>query len=335
MLRGVSALPERVQHLLGGGPVERDGETLHPELLVLRRIASIPDRKWPRPPAEMRKRQAASTRIIGGRPHATEVTSRDLEIPGAESKLRARLFTMSSLKGAPLLLYFHGGGYVFGDVDTHDAPCRILCREGRMHVLSVEYRLAPEHPFPAGFDDACAALRWAQENAASLGADPKRVAIGGDSAGGNLSACVTLAIARDGGQPPVAQLLIYPPIDRHVLWESIERLGDGFFLTRAAIEWYYEQYASAAHRKDRNARIHPIHAEDLSGLPPALVITAGFDPLRDEGEAYAKALEKAGNRVVLRRFGSLVHAFVNMVGVSPACRDAVKEIATRFSDLVG
>ena len=335
MLRVVSALPAPVQRVLGGGSVEHDGETLHPELLVLRRIASRPDPKWPKPPVAMRKEQSAVTRIVGGRIRRhRDIVTRDLSIPGPGSSLRARLFSRAGLEGAPLLVFFHGGGYVFGDVDSHDAPCRILCRDARMKVLSVEYRLAPEHPFPAGLDDARAALRWAQDNARSLGADPARVAVGGDSAGGNLSACVALMAAHDGGPAPIAQLLIYPAIDRQVAWKSIDSFGDGFFLRRAAIEWYYEQYASAAHRKERNPRIHPIHAEDLSGLAPALVVTAGFDPLRDEGEAYVKALEAAGNRVVLRRFGGLVHGFINMVGISPACRNATREIATAFAALV-
>jgi acetyl esterase len=196
-----------------------------------------------------------------------------------------------------------------------------------MHVLAVDYRLAPENPFPAPVDDALAALRWAQAHAGELGADPTRVGVGGDSAGANLSAAIALLAVRDGGQGPTCQMLVYPAVDRTKAYPSIDLFAEGFFLTRASIHWFHRQYSGAPGTHDRDPRLGPLHAESHADLAPALVVTAGFDPLRDEGEAYAAALQAAGTTTVLRRFDSLIHGFFNMVGVSPACRDAVIEIA--------
>jgi acetyl esterase len=195
-------------------------------------------------------------------------------------------------------------------------------------VLAVEYRLAPEHPFPAGVEDGRAALKWAHANAKSLGADPKRVGVGGDSAGANLSAVVAQLATIDGGPAPSVQLLVYPAVCRHTAWPSLDLFADGFFLTRASIDWFHHKYSGhLPHGGRPDARIHPLHGDDLRNLPPALVVTAGFDPLRDEGEAYATKLRGAGNDVTVRRFEGLVHGFFNMVGISPVCRDAVVEIA--------
>ena len=295
----------------------------------------------------LRKEQEAGARIGGG-PRRRGANTRRIDIPGPAGLLRARLYTRrarggpapasspSSRRAPPLLVFLHGGGFVFGGVDSHDAPCRLLCRHADVHVLSVEYRLAPEAPFPAAVDDARAALAWAFEHAAELGADPARVAIGGDSAGGNLAAVVCQMAAADGGPAPVAQLLLYPATDRRRPWRSLDDFGDGFFLTRESIDWFYAQYVPEAKRlsDERDAKVNPLHATDLRGLAPALVVTAGFDPLRDEGEAYAEALAAAGNAVTLRRFGGLMHGFVNLVGVSAACHAATLEVAHTFRALV-
>jgi acetyl esterase len=277
-------------------------------------------------PEHLRRQQRNAALLIAGRP--TRVGSvRDLEVQGATGPLRARHYAPEHGENAPLLVFLHGGGFVFGDLDTHDPPCRVLCRHGGMHVLAIEYRLAPEHPFPAPVDDARAALRWAQEHAAELGADPLRVGIGGDSAGANLSAAVALLAAEDGGPAPVCQMLIYPAVDRTKVYPSIDLFADGFFLTRASIEWFHLKYSGGSGAHDRDPRLGPLHAASHANLPPALVVTAGFDPLRDEGEAYAAALQAGGTTTVLRRFDALIHGFFNMVGVSPACRDAVIEVA--------
>ena len=196
-------------------------------------------------------------------------------------------------------MFFHGGGYVIGDVDTHDNQCRMLCREAEAVVLSVGYRLAPEHPFPAAPEDCFAATRWAAEHVDRLGGDAGRIAVAGDSAGGNLAAVVAL-MARDAGGPALAaQLLIYPGTDFAGGYPSETENAEGFFLTRADMEWFREQYLAGADPSD--PRLSPIAAPDLSGLPPAVVATAEFDPLRDQGDAYARALEEAGVPVIARR----------------------------------
>jgi acetyl esterase len=224
-------------------------------------------------------------------------------------------------------VFFHGGGFVFGDLDTHDGVCRLLCRHAGAHILAVDYRLAPENPFPAAVEDARAALDWAFANAGRLGADPCRIGVSGDSAGGNLAAVVSQLAARDGGPAPVLQLLIYPAMDSTGRHRSRELFADGFFLTKAHIEWFETHYLGADRARGLDPRVSPLLAEDLSGLPPTLVVTAAFDPLRDEGEAYAEALRAAGTPARVRRFPGLIHGFAAAAGVSRTCRDAVIEIA--------
>ena len=225
----------------------------------------------------------------------------------------ARKYTSAEPGEKPLLLYLHGGGFVVGDLDTHDSPCRMLCRHAGVDVLNIEYRKAPEHPFPGYVEDARAAFRWASERY-------ERVAVGGDSAGGNLAA--TIAIEFD----PALALLIYPVVDATQVRRSRELFGDGFFLTDELMEWYTGHYLpEGADRADplRSPLLSPRLAESA----PALVITAGFDPLRDEGEAYADALRAAGVRVMQRRFPGLFHGFINSIGASPSSRDALVEVA--------
>jgi acetyl esterase len=326
-MSALCALPDRAQVLLSRRPsVVLDGNTLAPELQLLIAVNETRGQMVLTTPDGLRKQQREAALLVSGR--KTPVGSvRDLEIDGAAGRLRARHYAPAQGDGAPLLVFFHGGGFVFGDLDTHDSPCRVLCRHGGMHILAVEYRLAPEHPFPAPVEDARAALRWAQQHAAELGADPARVGIGGDSAGANLSAAVALLAANDGGPPPACQVLIYPAVDRRAKWPSLELFAEGFFLTGASIKWFHRQYSGGAGAHDTDARLNPLSAASHANLAPALVVTAGFDPLRDEGEAYAAALQDAGTTTVLRRFDSLIHGFFNLVGVSPICRDAVVEIA--------
>jgi len=251
-----------------------------------------------------------------------------LTVDGAAGPLPARHYRPpGDADGRPLLLFLHGGGYATGDLDSHDAPCRLLCAHAGVHVLAVDYRLAPEHPFPAAFDDALAAWRWTAAHAGELGADPKRLAIGGDSAGGNLSATVSLASARADERAPDVQLLLYPGIDFDEARPSRETFGDGFFLTAPLIDWFLRHYLDGVEVDRRDPRLSPIHAEDLGGLPAAIVVTAGFDPLRDEGEDYAAALAAAGNPVVQRRHPSLIHGFINTLGVGTASREALVETA--------
>jgi acetyl esterase len=326
----IGHLSPRVQRRLAGPPIEIDGDTLDPGLQLL---LALRDRRGVRPldsmtPERARRYVAAESRRSTGPPPPVKAVH-DLRI----GDMRARHYVPPDPGGPhPLLVFLHGGGFVVGDLETHDAPCRLLCRHGGLHVLSVEYRLAPEHPFPAAVHDARTALRWAFEHAEDLSADPRRIAIGGDSAGGNLAAVATRLAVRDDHRAPVLQLLIYPATDMEGEYASVELFADGFYLTRADREWYHANYMRGASEEDPLGS--PLLAGDLSGLPPAYVATAAFDPLRDEGESYAHALRDAGSPVLLRRFPGLVHGFINMTAINPASHDALVEVAGSVRSLL-
>jgi acetyl esterase/lipase len=223
---------------------------------------------------------------------------------------------------SPLLLFFHGGGFVVGDLETHDSSCRFLARQAGARVLSVEYRLAPEQRFPAAADDALAAFSWVREHAVELGGDPARVAVGGDSAGGNLAAGLAQALRGDEG--PAFQLLFYPWLDLSAKRHSYRLFGEGFFLTEAQLDWYRALYLGP--KGDAfDPMCSPGLADDLAGVAPAYIATAGFDPLRDEGEEYAARLRDAGVGVAVRRHADLIHGFVNVVGIGRVGKDAMLE----------
>jgi acetyl esterase len=249
---------------------------------------------------------------------------RDLDVAG----LAARLYTPTqTLETAPLLVFFHGGGFIYGDLDTHDAACRFLAARAGVGVLSVGYRLAPEHPFPAAYDDALTAYRWVVDHAGELGADVRRLAVGGDSAGGNLAAVVAIEAARCGW-PLALQLLVYPATDAVRDTASAAGFGTGFYLTTDFIDLAMRSYIGAADVRD--PRVSPQYADLPPGLAPAYVFTAGFDPLRDEGEAYARRLREAGAAVTGRRFVDQIHGFFNIVGVGRSAPAANAEIAARL-----
>lgn len=226
----------------------------------------------------------------------------------------------------PALLFFHGGGWTIGDLDTHDVVCRQLANGARCAVFSVDYRLAPEHPFPAAVDDCIAATDYVHKNAAALGVDAGRIAVGGDSAGGNLAAVVSIH-ARDSGGPPIAfQLLIYPATDQRGGYPSLQRNGQGYLLTRDSMDFFRGCYLP--NRADwSDWRASPLLAKDLSRLPPALVLTAGFDPLVDEGKAYAERLRREGVEVQYREYEDMVHGFALLGGVVDRANAAVAECA--------
>jgi acetyl esterase len=328
-VRTLDALPPSVQvRLSGQPPIRLDGDTLAPEVQL--GLAMLERRHEPRPetlsPLEARRRRRQLMEIYAGKP--TEVGAvADLELD-TEVPLRARHYAPPETGGPhPMLVYYHGGGFLYGDLDTHDGVCRILCRHAGAQVLAIDYRLAPEHPFPAAVEDARAALRWAFANHARLGADPRRIGVGGDSAGGNLAAVVAQLAAHDGGPAPVVQVLIYPVTDFSKRHRSRELFGEGFLLTDSEMDWFEANYLGAESTHARDPRASPLLAEDLSGLAPAFVATAAFDPLRDEGEAYAQALSDAGTLATLRRFPGFIHGFVSVAGASRNARDAVVEIA--------
>ena len=327
LLRALGALPRRARRALAGAPARLDGQELDLDVQLLLRLQALapPPPKGSITPQTAREQMRRSTAVLAGTTPAVERIE-DLELPGP---IGARLYTPHRAEpraARPLLVYLHGGGWVSGDLDTHDGPCRLLAGEGGALVLSVDYRRAPEHEFPAAVEDALSAFEWAVANASDLGADPARIAVGGDSAGGNLAAVVS-RLARDGGGPaPAMQLLIYPVIDLSLKRPSYHRFAEGFFLTEADMDWYRDHYLpgeDAIH----DPRVSPLLASDLAGLPPAYIATAGFDPLRDEGEAYAEALRAAGVPAALQRHASLVHGFANLTAVIPAARTAMLEVA--------
>lgn len=250
----------------------------------------------------------------------------DRAVPGPGGEIPVRIYTPDSAMPRAGLVYFHGGGWVIGDLESHDEVCRRLAAGSGATVVATHYRLAPETRFPGAAEDCYAAARWVSENAAGLGIDPGRLAIGGDSAGGNLTAVVA-QMARDRGDPSLRfQLLIYPVTDCDFETQSYVENADGYFLTRRAMRWFWDHYVP-----DPAERVHayasPLRAKSLSGLPPALVITAEYDPLRDEGEAYAKALEKAGVAVQCSRYAGMLHGFVAFAGLVDQAQRAVDEAA--------
>jgi acetyl esterase len=248
-------------------------------------------------------------------PEAPQVAEvRELKAEGPHGTIPVRLYRpLGSTADAalPVLVYFHGGGWVIGDLDTHDVLCRSLANGAGCAVASIDYRMGPEHRFPAAVDDVLAATRWVHREAASLGLDAGRLAVGGDSAGGNLAAVAAIA-ARDAGDLPIVfQLLIYPATDQRRGHPSHEANGQGYLLTRDTMAYFHDHYIDDL-RHDLDWRASPLLHGDLSGLPPALVLTAGYDPLRDEGMAYAEALTAAGSRAAYVCFERQIHGFITM-----------------------
>ncbi|HEX9983194.1 MAG TPA: alpha/beta hydrolase [Thermoanaerobaculia bacterium] len=326
--RMVMRLPDGVKiRMSGEPPIVIDGQQLDPQVQLLRSVRRKLGSEGLVEPTVEAGRARYRRDIANFRGPVTKVASvRDFSI-GA---LRVRHYVPFEAN-APLTVYLHGGGFVLGDLDTHDEPCRILCREGGTHVLAVDYRLAPEHPFPAALDDTQQVLLWAQANAASLGADVKRVAIGGDSAGANLSTVASRLAAREG-HAPFAQLLIYPPTDGITSRRSHDLFGKNFFLSnrdRDAFELHY--IGETEH--EPHPLVSPLYAKDLHELPPALIVLAGFDILRDEGLAYAEALQNAGTPVRLQSYPSLGHGFIHMTGVAPAARRAMVAVAREWREI--
>jgi acetyl esterase len=274
-------------------------------------------------------RQPATLPVVGSITDATVAGS----IP-------VRIYRPQPSGSLPTIVYLHGGGFVIGDLDTHEGVCRLLCNDVGAVVISVDYRFAPEHRFPAAVEDAYAALRWVAEHIADYGGDRGRLAVGGDSAGGDLAA-VSAQLAHADGLSLAAQLLIYPNVDLLGDYASREENADGYFLTLADMRWFAEHYIGMSEDDPRVAelardpRLSPLQADSLEGLAPAVVVTAEFDPLRDEGNAYAQALEKAGVRVEHREFAGLIHGFYGMELFSPAAAQAMSWANARVKGLLG
>lgn len=282
-------------------------------------------------PAQARASYRDRRRLTQPAPPAVALL-RDLNAPGPHGAIPLRLYRPAGTQEAallPVLVYFHGGGFVIGDLDTHDVLCRELANGAGCAVVAVDYRLAPEHLFPCAVDDCLAATRWVAHNAAQLHVDAARLAVGGDSAGGNLAAVVSL-LARDAGDLPIAfQLLIYPATDARCGAPSHQINGQGYLLTTESMAYYMGHYLPNAQDK-LNARASPLLSPDVGRLPPALVLTAGYDPLRDEGLQYAQRLSEAGNRVTYVCFERQIHGFILMGKVLEEANSAVAMCAAEL-----
>jgi acetyl esterase len=303
-----------------------DGRTLDPQIAALLALADLVHSAdlTAFPPVEARLRSAGEYLVVDGPPPPGVVT-RDLFLDGPAVPIPVRLYVPPGLAApSAAIVYFHGGGMVTGSIATHDALCRRLAIGARCRVVSVDYRLAPEHRFPAGLEDALAAFRGVVARAEELGVDPARVGVAGDSAGGNLSAIVSRK-ARGDAHPPLLQALLYPFTDGTASLPSRAALGEGYLLTKRTMDWFTAHYLGDADPSHPDFSV--LLAPEVDGVAPALVYTAGLDPLRDEGEAYASRLRAAGVRVEYRELPSLVHGFAAMTGMIDSARRAVEEIA--------
>jgi acetyl esterase len=258
-------------------------------------------------------------------------STEDITVPGGDGELRARVYRPDGDGPLPTVAFFHGGGWVIGDLETHDNQARSLCRDSRAVVVAVDYRLAPEDPFPAAAEDAVAAARWIAGHLHRFGGDG-RFGVAGDSAGGNLAAVAAQQLTADG-VPVTAQFLVYPAVDSAGEYASRVENAKGYFLEQPTMDWFYGHYAGAS-ADPVDPRLSPLRAADLAGLPPAVIVTAEYDPLRDEGEAYGAALRAAGVPADVRRFDGMIHGFFDMAAISPAARTAVEESCVRFGEVL-
>jgi acetyl esterase len=323
--RALTALPEPILRAIAGGPVVRDGQVLDPQLAALlavsRRLGIGRIHELPVPEARVAAERGLAYLQADPRPMAHVI---DTHAPGPAGAIAVRVFVPRDAAPA-LVVFFHGGGGVIGSVPGYDPVCRLIADRTRCVVASVEYRLGPEHPFPAGLDDAIAAFRWARDAAPRFGAEPARIALAGDSMGGYLAIMVE---RRERSAPrPAALGLIYPAVDLTMSEPSIEIFREGFLLTRPMMDWFLDRFCpDVAGRR----AISPLFFDDLTGVPPTVLVAAGFDPLRDEDRAFDARLRAAGARVIYREHASLVHGFIEMAG---AVRAADAALAQYCDDL--
>ncbi|GAA1946403.1 alpha/beta hydrolase [Nocardioides panacihumi] len=311
-------LPEAVQRRLVGKPVAVDGQRLATDTQLMLRLARIAGPAVESLSVEKgRPVLLHQSRLVGGEQAVGHV--RTLSVAGRAARLYTP--TSASTEPGPLLVLFHGGGFIYGDLDSHDASARFLAEQSGVRVLAVEYRLAPEEPFPAAYDDAIETFRWVVEHAAEVSADPGRIGVGGDSAGGNLATGVALAVT----EACAFQLLIYPVTQFDEETESRRRFRAGYYLTSDFIDLAGSSYVPAG-TDPRDPRLSPLYADVPDGVAPAYIATAGFDPLRDEGEAYAEKLSAAGVKVESWRFADQIHGFFNVL-LARSSRAATADIA--------
>ena len=301
---------------------------LHPQA---EKLLSLLQGALPRDPAVLSPAalRAGYRALVAGRRGPEVEKVEDRRIPGPGGEIPVRLYRPRTRGPLPLLVFLHGGGFVVCDLDTHDPLCRLLANAVGCAVLSVDYRLAPEAKFPAAPEDCYAATCWAAENARALGTDPSRIAVAGDSAGGNLAAVVAQQVRDRSGPDLVHQLLIYPVTHHAFDTLSYRENAEGYFLTRGMMEWFWNHYLEKPEH-GRDPLASPLVAEDVSGLAPATVVTAEFDPLRDEGEAYAERLRAAGVPVELQRYDGMFHGFFAMTEMLDTAREAMEHAAGRL-----
>ena len=328
VLHAISRMPDRVKRLLlGGRSISLDGNTLDTTLQLALTSQRISGREGLILSDDVATARTRLNLTASQFPRAkVDVTLTDVSVPGAAGDVPAVHIRSGNDDGAPLLVFYHGGGFVVGGYETHGHLCEVICQDAGVHVLFVDYRRAPEHKAPAAADDAYAAYLWAREHAAELGADPARVAIGGDSAGGNLTAVVAQRARDEGAPPPALQLLLYPITNFANHTRSYGLFAEGFFLRRRDMDFCHGKYLDGSGLDPADPRVSPLLADDLSGLPPAIVVTAGFDPLRDEGRQYAEALRAAGTPVDAREYGSMIHAFPNFFTLGGGSATATSDI---------
>ena len=327
ILRKVLSLPTPILRLLaGGGVVYQGGRTLDPRLQFLAAQARGAPPMTTMTPEEARRASAQALAAANGEPEPG-VHSEYVAIEGPGGSIPARVYRPDVQDpAAALLVYAHMGGGVIGDLETCHTFCTILAKVGRCPVLSVDYRLAPEHRFPAGLDDTLAAYRFGRDNAARFGAPADTAAVGGDSMGGAFAAAICQALKRAGEPQPALQLLVYPCVDVASETASMTTYADAFPLNRATMDWFMGHYMGPGD-SPADPRLSPLRTKDLAGLAPAVVVTAGFDPLLDQGELYARRLKAAGVSVTYRCYDHLAHAFTAFTGVVPAADKACREIA--------
>jgi acetyl esterase len=335
-LHAISRTPDRIKRLLlRGRSITVDGNTLDATLQLALAAQRLSGREGLILSDDVATARTRLDLTASQFPRAkVDVTLTDVSVPGPAGDVPAVHIRPKNDDQAPLLVFYHGGGFVVGGYGTHGHLCEVICQAAGVQVLFVDYRQAPEHKAPAAVDDAHAAYLWACSHAAELGADPARVAVGGDSAGGNLAAVVAQRVRNEGAPPPILQMLLYPITNFAGRTRSYGLFADGFFLRRQDMDFCHGRYLGDA-IDPADPMVSPLLAEDLSGLPPALLVTAGFDPLRDEGRQYAEALRAAGNAVDAREYGSMIHAFPNFStlggGSATATYDIISALRAHLS----